>query len=138
MTTLTFFILPDGKLPHGIKDTLARLIPSMAGKKVNLSLIEAKEKRSLDQNSYYWGVIVPHVRQVRFDMGDPLSPEKVHEDLLVDYAPLVDAKTLTGKSYKRPMRSKEMSVDQMAQYITAISAVMAQFGNPIPLQEYTA
>lgn len=138
MTTYTFCILADGKLPQGIRETLARVFPSFAGKKVRLSIGEAKDKRSLSQNSYYWAAIVPHVRQVRFEMGDPLSLEQVHEDLLAQFAPLVQGKTIKGNLYSRPMRSKEMNVQQMAEYITAITALMAQFQHPVPLQEYAA
>lgn len=135
MTTYTFCILPDGRLPVGIKETLARVFPSFAGKKVKLSIAEAKEKRSLDQNAYYWVAIVPHVRHVRFEMGDPLSIDQVHEDLLSQFAPTISGKTLKGNTYLRPMRSKEMSVQQMADYITAITGLMAEFGHPVTMQE---
>lgn len=132
MPDYTFIMQQDGKLPVGMKDTLGRVLPSYAGKKIKLSINEAKDKRSLDQNSYYWVAIVPHVRQVRFDNGDPMSIEATHEDLLNEFAPTVECKRIDGSTYTRPMRSKEMSVDQMAQYMTAITARMAQFGNPIP------
>lgn len=122
-------------MPSGIKETLARIFPTFAGKKIRLSIDEAKDKRSLDQNSYYWSAIVPHVRHVRFEMGDPLSIEQIHEDLLSQFAPVKTAKKIDGSSYMRPMRSKEMSVQQMAIYITAITAIMAQFGHPIPIKD---
>lgn len=132
-TSYTFYITEAGKLPEGIKVTLANVIPSMAGKRVKLSISEAKEKRSLDQNSYYWVAIVPHVRKVRFDMGDPLSIEAIHEDLLNQYAPTVICRRMNGSVYTRPKRSKEMTVPEMAEYMTAITATMAQFGEPIPM-----
>ncbi len=133
MTTYTFCILPDGKLPIGIKETLARVFPTLANKKIRLSINEAKDKRSLDQNAYYWVAIVPHVRQVRFDMGDPVSEETVHEDLLSEFAPRINSKKFSGIPVIRAMRSKEMSVSQFSEYVTAITAQMANFGNPIPI-----
>lgn len=132
---MSFYITPEGKLPIGIKETLARVFPSYAGKKLRLSIVEAKDKRSLDQNAYYWVAIVPHVRKIRFDMGDPVSLENVHEDLLAEFAPMVWRSKLLGKSYQRPMRSKEMNVEEMANYITAITARMAEIGNPVPVKE---
>lgn len=134
MTKLTFIVMPDGKLPIGIKETLARIIPDYAGKKMTLEITEAKDKRSLDANAYYWGVIVPHVRKVRYEAGDPLSVDAVHEDLLAQFAPLVDGKRLDGTEYKRNMRSKAMNVAQFAEYCTAITATMAEFGSPVPLE----
>lgn len=121
-------------MPDGMRSTLANVFPSYAGKKIKLSIAEAKEKRSLDQNSYYHVAIVPHVRYARFEMGDPLSIDAVHEDLLKQFAPTVTVKGLDGSLYTRPMRSKEMSVSEMAIYITAISGVMATMGYPVPMR----
>lgn len=135
MSTYTFCMLPDGKMPDGMRMTLSNIFPSYAGKKIKLSISEAKEKRSLDQNSMYWAAIVPHVRKSRFDMGDPLSIEQVHEDLLAQFSPLVNGRVLKGSLYSRPMRSKEMSVEEMATYITAIIGFMATIGYPVPVHE---
>lgn len=136
MNTYTFCMLETGKMPDGMRQTLANILPAFAGKKLKLTIAEAKEKRSLDQNAYYWSAIIPHVRKVRFDMGDALSIDQVHEDLLAQFAPSVRAKTADAKAYVRPMRSKEMSVPQMADFITAITACMAEFGSPVPIMDY--
>lgn len=132
MSTYTFHMLDNGKMPEGMRATLSRIFPSYAGKKISLSIREAKEKRSLDQNSYYRGVILPHVRQSRFDMGDPMSLDAAHEDNIKSFAPVVECKDLFGNTYTRPLRTHEMSVAQMAEFITAITATMAQFGYPVP------
>lgn len=135
MTTLTFYMQDDGKLPVGIRESLSHMLPKFAGKKLRLTLVEAKEKRSLDQNALYWAAIIPHVRQVRFDAGDPVSEEQVHEDLLSEFAPRVESKKLDGSIVIRAMRSKEMSVPQFSDYVTAIIARMAEFGNPLLIME---
>lgn len=135
MSTYTFCMLETGKMPDGMRTTLANVFPSYAGKKIRLSIDEAKEKRSNDQNSYYWSAIVPFVRYARFEMGDPLSLNAVHEDLLKQFAPTVTVRGLNGEAYTRPMRSKEMTVSQMAAYITAISGTMASMGYPVPVRE---
>lgn len=135
MATYTFCMMNDGKMPIGVKETLARIFPTFAGKKVKLSISEAKEKRSLEQNSYLYGVIEPHVRFVRAEMGDPVSLDQVHEDLLTEFAPTVTGKRIDGTIYIRPMRSHEMNVAQMADYVTAITARMAQFNYPVPMQD---
>jgi hypothetical protein len=134
--TFSFCVLENGKLPPGMKVTLANVIPSYAGKWLNLTLAERKEKRTISQNDYYWVAIVPHVRKVRFDSGDALSIDQVHEDLLAQFAPSKIATRFDGERYSRPMRSKEMSVKEMADYITAITACMAEFGEPVPVKEH--
>lgn len=134
MRNLTFKVLDTGKLPEGVKHTLSVLFPTYAGKVLRLSISEAKDKRSLDQNSYYWVAIVPHMRKYRFECGDALSIEQVHEDMLEQFAPLVTAKRPDGRLYTRSKRSKEMDVSEMAQYITAITAWLATEGWPVPME----
>lgn len=136
MKSFSFQVQDNGKLTDASRQIMANIIATLAGKRIKISVSEWKEKRSLDQNALYWAAIVPHVRKVRFDNGDPLTIEQVHEDLLEQFAPAVEAKRLDGTVYTRPMRSKEMSVGQMAEYITAITACMAEFGYPVPTVDY--
>lgn len=135
MSNYTFCMLENGKMPEGMRLTLQNVFPSFAGKKIRLSIAEAKEKRSQDQNSLYWASIVPHVRKARFDMGDPLSIDQVHEDLLGQFSPTIGAKKIDGSAYVRVKRSKEMTVNEMASYITAITGFMASIGYPLPVQD---
>lgn len=125
----------EGKLPIGIKESLARMLPAYAGKKMRMVIEEYKEKRSREANSYYWACIVPHVRHVRLENGDPVTIEQCHEDLLAQFAPQVKCLHLNGTPYFRAKRSKEMNVAEMAQYLTAITAAMSDFGSPVPINE---
>ena len=135
MKPLYFVVTDKGMLPQGIKQTLANIIPSYAGKSMCLSLTEKKDKRSLDQNSYYWVAIVPHVRKMRHDLGDSLSLDDVHEDLLRQFSPTIECKTASGEVYARPERSKDKDMPNMAEYITAITAFCATMGYPVPIRE---
>lgn len=135
MTPLSFWVTPEGTLPIGIKESLKRIIPAYAGKKMRLTLQEVKDKRSLSANNYYWVAIVHHVRQVRFDNGDPVSIEQCHEDLLAEFSPRIVRKYISNKGEYLPKRSKEMNVKEFADYITAITAAMAAFGSPVPMRE---
>lgn len=136
MKTYSFQVQDNGKLTDASRQIMANIIATLAGKRIKISVSEWKEKRSLDQNALYWAAIVPHVRKVRFDMGDPLSIEQVHEDLLSEYAPTVVCKRMDGTTYTRPMRSKEMSVPEMAAFITAVTHCMSSFGYPVPTIDY--
>ena len=131
---LSYTILENGKLPEGAKQNLSTVIPLFAGKRVRFTIEEAKYKRSNKANNYYWGVIIPHVRKVRAELGDPVSEELIHEHLLLEFSPRVEGKYLLKEMGLRPMRSKEMNVEQFNQYVTAITAAMAQFGYPVPME----
>ena len=134
---LSFFVEPSGLLPEVIRNRLKVVIPTFAGRRMTLELKEYQEKRSNDQNALLWSAINPHVRMVRFNFGDPVTMEQVHEDLLAEFAPTVQCKKLDGTYYWRPMRSKEMSVKQFNDYVTAIQARMAEFGEPIIIKDIT-
>ena len=134
--TLYLQVLDDGQIPEGIKKSLVSIIKPMAGKRMNISIQETMDKRSRNQNDFYWAGIVPHVRKVRFESGDPVSTEQCHEDLLAQFAPTVVRTKLDNSTYTRPMRSKEMSVAEFAAFITAITETMASFGFPVPTIDY--
>jgi hypothetical protein len=133
MREYNFMVQENGRLTDGARQIMANVIATFAGKHIKIAVSEKQEKRSLTANNYYWGVIIPHVRKVRFEMGDPLSAEQVHEDLLEQFAPSITMKKLDGSVYTRPMRSKEMSVTEMAAYTNAITGVMGEFGFPVPI-----
>lgn len=79
---LSFFITEQGKLPEGIKNTLARIIPTLAGKKVRLTLEEAKDKRSLQQNSYWFAMLDKYVVPVFREAGSNWSDFDIHEEIM--------------------------------------------------------
>lgn len=135
MRPFNFQVQEDGKLTQFSRQLCANAIADFAGKWIQLTIGERAEKRSLDQNAYYWTAIAPHVRKVRFDMGDPVTIEQTHEDLLEEFAPRVTGTRLDGSTYSRPMRSRHMSVGHMADFITAITARMAEMGEPVPVRE---
>ena len=103
-------------------------------KEVRIILSENTKRRSLNQNSFYWGVIIPLVRQFRTGNGDTVSADQVHEDLLNEFSPTMVSMTLTGKVFYRHKRSHEMSKPEMSDYIAAITARLAEFGHHIIMQ----
>jgi hypothetical protein len=50
-----------------------------------ITIEERKRKRTNNQNSYYWAVLVPCVRQGLLDLGHELTLEEVHEFLKVKF-----------------------------------------------------
>jgi hypothetical protein len=131
MPKLTFVMTMDGNLPAGIKATLAGLLPTFAGKKVIFSISEAKDKRSLNQNDFYRTVILPHVREMMYDLGDARSLDAWHEVLLLSFSPLVSMVALNGDPVMLPKRTRAMEKPEMTAFITAIIAECADRGYPV-------
>ena len=44
-------------------------------------IVKKKGKRSLPQNAYYHGVVIPEIRHALRERGNRLDPEQVHEFL---------------------------------------------------------
>ena len=103
-------------------------------KQVRIILTENLKKRSLPQNSFYWSVIIPHVRQFRMDNGDTVSIEQVHEDLIAEFSPLNERKNLDGRMHFSSTRTHEMNKKEFSDYVTAIMARLSEFGCHIPLE----
>lgn len=128
----SFFVTDQGMLPTSIRQTLANVVPLFKGMKVKLTIALHKDKRSLSQNDYYHAAVIPAVRLARFDMGDPVTLDECHEDLLAQFAPAVTARKSDGGAYARPKRSKELNTEEFANYITAIQGFFGQLGHIIP------
>lgn len=101
---------------------------------VKITLSENIKKRSLSQNSFYWGIIVPEVRQFRMDNGDTVSTNQAHEDLMAEFSPQVASKNLKGETIWRAMRTHEMNTKQMSDYSTAIIVRLGEFGYNFPME----
>lgn len=132
MPKFSFIVTPEGKLPVGIAKTLTLRLKELSGKKASIELAEAKDKRSLDANALYWSVVLPLVRSFRLEQGDAVSIEDCHEDLLSEFAPLVERKSLDGSTKFVPMRSKHMNVEEFSKYILSIEVRLNEFGIYFP------
>jgi hypothetical protein len=133
---MSFMVQENGTLTEGARQTCARVISGFAGKHIHITIAEKKEKRSLDQNAYYRGVVLPHVRAVMMEAGHPESTDYWHEVLLESFAPMVQTVNIHGEVIgMRPKRTHNMTMEEMATFITAVSAEMASRGDPVPARD---
>lgn len=77
-----FKITEEGKLPEGIKATLARVIPEYAGKTVELELKEWKPTSSAKQLKYYCAVIVEAFQAHFHKAGKWHEKDDLHDDMM--------------------------------------------------------
>lgn len=68
----------DGTLADFTKKAISELIAKMAGKKLKITIAVYKRKRSNPQNAFYFGVIVPLVRQMFLDAGNDITSDEAH------------------------------------------------------------
>lgn len=74
----------NGSIRFNDRESVVTFLESIDGKNLTVIIKEVKSVRSLGWNSYYWAVVVPHVKTGLVDVGyeaDELDNEIVHEYL---------------------------------------------------------
>lgn len=101
-------------------------------------LRKCKDQRSLKQNAYYHGVVIPHVAKGLEDAwGEKLTGEEVHDWLKgrFNWKPIVDHNTGEMKG-RRPGSSASLDKSEFAEYLDKIIAFAAeQLNTEIPLAD---
>lgn len=86
------------KLLDHVKKAIALWVSTFKdGAKLDITIKKQKSQRSILQNSYYWGVVIP----ILADHFGHDNPEDMHEDLKLKFNPIqskVDPKTKIGGS----------------------------------------
>jgi hypothetical protein len=73
--------LKDGKLHIVHREKFINSLQTCANGKYSLSLEKIYNKRSVNQNAYYWAVVVPLVREGLYEVGYKLDNADTHEYL---------------------------------------------------------
>ncbi|WGQ15613.1 hypothetical protein [Sphingobacterium faecium] len=85
MNLVYFGSVKDGALKIRNRNALALDLLSLEGKEIEIRIVKKKKTRSNNQNRYYWGVIIPIVKQGLIDAGYPrekISNSEVVHDIL--------------------------------------------------------
>lgn len=69
----------NGHLEAPVRAKLADVMRRYEGKKLRITVSEAKKRRSNAQNAYYFGVVVPAIRGLFAEAGTALSSDETHE-----------------------------------------------------------
>ena len=94
--------------------------------------VERKKKtRSIEQNRYYWGVVVPLVRQGLIDLGYQITFEGTHEYLKANFNVIEIINEHSGEIIKTVGSTTEMSTSQMMEYFAQIYRWSAEYLNVI-------
>ena len=82
-----------------------------------ITIKKLESERSLDQNNYYWGVIIPEILEFVGDKNTEIERLNLHDDLLKMFAPR--RKSSITKEMT-PIRSSRMDMAQFRNYIDNI------------------
>lgn len=127
-----------GKIPASVLQRLAEAVAALEGKRLILALKEQKRKRSLNQNAYYWSVVVPAVTQMFREHGNYVDDEEVHEFLKMRVGKLAQVYvTPDGEVLKGPGSTAKLSTMEFEVYLEQVRAWAAGLGVAIPLPNET-
>ncbi len=129
------FICPvkAGKIPLNISQSVRDVFGKLEGKTAQITIQERKKRRSLSQNSFYFGVVVPAIQNMFFDAGQSVSTDTVHEYLKKHVGNLVTTLQTPDGAIKPVTRSStELSTMDWEIFIEQIRAWAAQWGTMVP------
>lgn len=98
-----------------------------------LTIEKKSKKRSLSQNAYYWGVVVPLVKKGLNDVGYRMTTEITHDYLKTNFNIIEIANEINGEIISFIGSTTEMSTSQMMDYFAKITQWAAEYlGVQIP------
>lgn len=135
---LPCYVQENGRLPVYVGEKLRDLLKELAGKKVYLSLEEdiPQTTCSLAALRYYRGVLLPAARKYRANQGDPVSPEKCHEELLSTFSEYTDIRGFDGVIRSLPKRThtgdEPLDDKEFYKFCLAVEGFLASEGVVLP------
>lgn len=113
------FVDEDGSLKLSNKKRFKQDLLLFKNKDVEVT-IKKRGKRSLQQNKYYFGIVVYEIRRRLYELGNEFDGETVHEFLKQKFnKEKVEIKT-TGELLEVGQTTTQMNKDQFSEYIERI------------------
>lgn len=129
-----FSKVTNGKLAEGVSITIRQLIAGMEGKNLVITIKEQGKRRSERQNAYYFGVVIPAIKELFEAAGTSLTPEDVHCFLKEHVAGMMKVILLPDGGRRAIVESStKLTTVQWEEYMDKIRAWAAQWGVVIPL-----
>ena len=119
---------PEGYLIITHPTKLWLKCPDLAGKRVKLTLKETS-KRSTQQNSYYWAVVIEMIYAEFLNLGHEIDRDGVHEWFLMKYNYKELVNEDSGQVERIPQRSKTLSKSEFFDYVEKVRKFAAEFLN---------
>jgi len=128
----------NGKLATEVIRSLSTAISNLDGEIIKIVIEKAKKKRSVNQNSYYWGVIIQEVLLMFREAGNDVDAEEVHSYLKEHVGKLTKVVVDPEGNKESVLQSTtRLSTKEFEDYLERIRAWAAGFGIVIPLpKEY--
>lgn len=125
MLELTGHIDNQGKLSVYRHQELTDWRLKHTGKEVVLSLKVKRKYRSTNQNGYYWGCVVPMVRDAMNSYGNEFDSDTAHEFLKKEFN-TKEVEVHEGHFVKVPVSTSDLDTAEFSAYIELIRRFAAE------------
>lgn len=110
------------------RSQILETIKSFEGKDVLITFEKPKKKRSNNQNSYYWGIVIVLIKSALKDTGNNLNTNDVHDLLRLKFLKeTISIKEETGEVIERVKSTTELTTSQFMDYIAEIQQFAAEY-----------
>ena len=123
------YVNENGELKIYNRKTFIDELKLFAGKKVTIEIKKKMKTRSTFQNSYYWGVVIPLVKNGLFEVGYPVNLEQTHELLKSKFRIIEIPNVNTGEIINSIGSTADMTTSEMMDYFAEIKQWAAEFLN---------
>ena len=97
------------------------------GKEIIITVEKKKKKRSLSQNAFHWGVIIPILKQAFYDVGSIYTGEQIHDMMREMFLKVTDPVGNDGQFITRTKSSTELSTVEWMDWNREITIWAAEF-----------
>jgi hypothetical protein len=119
----TFFYIANGSVTN--KDAIKKAFALSDGK-YRLRISRAG-KRSIMQNGYYWGCIIPAIQSGLYDLGHEMDKEEIHDWLKGKFNYVEVINKGTGEYERVPISTTKLTKLEFCEYIEKIQRFAAEF-----------
>ena len=128
---LTYYgkVKSDGMKIYRAQEMKEMILTNFAGKDIELTIQRKRRRRSLEQNAYYYGVVVPVVCAGLQDAGYRVTREATHEFLKATFYKKELVNESTGEVLQTVGSTSQMSTVEMMEYFQEITQWAAEFLN---------
>ena|SRR3990167_689339 len=136
MREQTFFtdVLHDGKIQANISFQIKEALKPMEGKRIFLKIGIARKIRSLNQNKYYWAIIVEYCRQgIMEQWGENITKDQAHNLLKQNCNFIKKINEESDGNFKIPIPTHILTTTEFCEYTERCRKFIGEFfGITIP------
>lgn len=133
MNRFIYSRVTGGHLSDGAELEFLSTLAGHEGKDVEVRIGRKRKKRSLNQNSYYWAVVIPAIRRMLEEYGNEVDDEETHSFLKEHVGKLTGSVVdSVGRRLAVSKSSASLTTAEFEAYLLRVTAWAAQEGVIIP------